>query len=63
MLRNTINLYPEENGRKYSDNKYFIDRLYKRGFLIEKDYNEIRGEGIFDVEEDMKYVYELLIAF
>ena len=56
ILRNTINLYPKENGRKYSDNKYFVDQLYKRKFLFEEDYDEING-GLFGIgEEDMKYV-------
>ncbi|KHO54938.1 MAG: hypothetical protein QT10_C0009G0020 [archaeon GW2011_AR19] len=56
ILRNTINLYLEENGRKYSDNKYFVDQLYKRKFLFENGYKEINGEGLFNAEEDMKYV-------
>ena len=56
ILRNTINLYPKENGRKYSDNKYFVDQLYKRKFLFEERYKEINGDGLFNTEEDMKYV-------
>ena len=60
ILKNTINAYPEENGRKYSDNKYFVDQLYKQRLLNKEEYNEIVGEGLFDVEEDMKEVYDLL---
>ena len=61
ILRNTIKAYPEENGRKYSDNKFFVDELYKRKFLVNEYYNEIRGDGWFDNEEDMKYVDENII--
>ena len=62
ILINTIGDYSEENGRKYSENKYFIDQLYKRKLLPKDEYDEIRGEGIFDTEEDMKYVLDLLIG-
>ena len=61
ILINTIGDYSEENGRKYSDNKYFIDQLYKRKLLLKDEYDEIRGEGIFDTEEDMEYVLNLLV--
>lgn len=60
ILKNTINYYSEENGRDYSDNKYFVDNLYKQRLLDKEEYDEITGEGFFDTEENMKYVYDLL---
>ncbi|MEN7982212.1 MAG: hypothetical protein ABFQ65_02100 [Nanoarchaeota archaeon] len=47
---------------KYSDNKKFIDELCSQNILTEDECNEIIGEGLFNIEEDMSYVRKLLIA-
>lgn len=44
----------------YSDNKEFIDALYTSGVLTAEEYNEINGNGLFNLEENMKYVEDLL---
>ncbi|MEK6842424.1 MAG: hypothetical protein AABX84_01300, partial [Nanoarchaeota archaeon] len=44
----------------YSKNKEFVDQLYKDKFLTEKEYKEITGEGILNLEEDISYVQNLL---
>ena len=49
----------------YSDNeinKEFIDTIYREKIISTKEYNEITGEGWFDLEEDMDYVEELLLG-
>ncbi|MEK6850398.1 MAG: hypothetical protein AABX85_02390 [Nanoarchaeota archaeon] len=51
----------------YSDNKQFIDELYGDSILnniiLTKDeYIEINGNGLFNLEENMQYVYNLLIS-
>jgi predicted transcriptional regulator with HTH domain len=44
----------------YSDNKVFVDGLYQSGFISEEEYIEINGKGLFNNEEDMFYVSNLL---
>lgn len=50
----------------YSANKQFIDELYgdsslNNNILTEDEYVEINGQGLLNLEEDMQYVYNLLI--
>ena len=44
----------------YSDNKLFIDGLYKDGILTQSEYSEINGAGPFNFEENMAYVLSVL---
>jgi hypothetical protein len=69
-LRSAINyldsrIAEKRNGGKYSDNKDFVDQIYYEGFLS-KTYGEIRGEGflngLFNLEENMVYVKDLLVS-
>ena len=48
------------NGGKYSDNKVFVDQLYGDQILTEKEYTEINGDGVFNLEENMTWLKRLL---
>lgn len=50
---------------KYSDNaqiKNFIDQLYEDNILTEKEYVEINGEGLFNLEENIDWIKKLLLS-
>jgi len=54
----------DEVGRrigKYSENKEFIDELYRDGIINQKEYDEINGAGLLNFEKDMAYVFSLLV--
>ena len=45
---------------KYSVHKKFIDELFQDGILMESQYKDIKGDGLFDLEERMSSVKQLL---
>jgi len=45
---------------KYLDNKVFIDELYEDDVITKEEYVEINGDGLFNLQEDMGYVRDLL---
>jgi hypothetical protein len=45
---------------KYSDNSKFIDALHDQGILTDDEYVEITGEGVWNLEEDISFVTNLL---
>jgi hypothetical protein len=51
----------KERKGKYSDNREFINQLKEDEILTEKEYKEINGEGLFNLQEDMSYVKKLLL--
>ncbi len=50
----------EKRSGKYSANKKFIDQLYQDRLMNEEEYEDITGLGVFNKEEDMGYVLDLL---
>lgn len=40
--------------------KSFIDGIYQKRVLTKEEYDDIRGAGLFDTEETLEYVYNLI---
>ncbi len=62
-LKEIDTILKEYGNIKYSDNvqiKNFIDQLYEDNVLTEKEYTEINGEGLFNLEENMDWIKKLL---
>ncbi|MEK6819679.1 MAG: hypothetical protein AABY03_00585, partial [Nanoarchaeota archaeon] len=55
-----LKLTDSQLNEKYSKHKQFIDELYQDGILTEAQYKDINGEGVFDLEEKMGSVKQLL---
>jgi len=45
---------------KYSKNREFINDLFLNHLLTEEEWNDIRGKGLFDTQENIKHVLNLL---
>jgi len=50
----------EKRTGKYSSNKVFVDWLYENRFISSDEYVEINGEGLWNLQGDMKDVVDLL---
>ena len=57
---NTARIEAASLSGSYLNNKKFIDELYQDGILSSEEYNEINGNGLLNLEENMDYLNKLL---